>query len=1194
MKKPMDLSNLEDSLKTKIGKSLDESSEDTVLGFIEVDETMQKEILDTLRRECRMGPVEELLGLYPSVITYALSVAAPIGMRDEDVSSGGFYSAWESAFGYAPPNGHRERLANAFDRAVEALGLPVGTISPDQAPHWKGGCYLFHSGILPHFVQPLRAALNQAQKQRPLPDPDDEGQCGSFAVLLSEKVHPAQIRLRKVLLSPIGAFLIRRLVRWHLTGDDSLFPAHVQELLAEQKGQGVFAQSPYLCFDEGRGVIQLALPAQNARLADSSTRWEIPGHPPLRAATSRPPIDLADLEGQGGSLRITLSHLKGGLESIEHPLRGGLSESVPFLIFDADRNKEQRTGFDNLVIGLRPGRAYLVLLSDGMEIASGHRAETVGDSRFVRYQANPADEALGLRCGDRSWRLEPAVKPGLYLSRDEGSAIQVQSNVDAQPAPVSYGEGFGLTCCLPASLQAERVIFSTAFDEGLSRPFPLPAGISRLGLKMIDLGPLLMDWLSTLPSAVHAITVKVPFAQRTLSLGWMFWKGLERITIYGDLRWSSPPANLPGHPGFSPCPSGLNRERRHGGHAEIHLARLGRCESERWSLPSNHVRIYMVAEDGSGREVGHGEKIDLVREDRRVVQFQTGGLMPVKLTANGKLIGVIFPDRPILCRYPSALLAEAGKTATLHAETLLPVPGEAPWPLLSWQSPLTAKECRTPEVAAESMTWLVPRISLADLAGLRVALRRVDRGFIGLEESFHEEIAIPETTGSEEVRELAPGLHVRCTRRENGLDVKLEFDRTLQQGAVWSAELEGRLEDSSAWQTLVVPEKHGRLAQVRLLLIGADPGDGSAVRDFFWSRAGEELPTDSAASALTPDGLRHAIAETARLLSWKYPTPIWQQNVGRIKTLVSWVSAAAARAGEVGRTAWWRWAIASLARHSREFQPVVIPEFPLLHGLKLAASPLKGCDVDGLPNEGVVARSFAEAIRFENREGSGCYAYLSSVFGERPDVDRTVFEFFSGFNRLIQGQDGPLGELKLKDWNHRLYEICQGRGLELDDDEPALLSAGHYVRSLTKAKRRCQILISVSSAEAEHWLSTPISRLQSSLDGVEQSIRELLGPKLQGAPVDLLWRPFTETPLGSDAGEARDILRAVLPGNLLIALALRKHAAGLLSSDDMLRHLRKIVGSDTSPSKLHDQAALLIATAPELFSFYFLLFTLAP
>jgi hypothetical protein len=69
-------------------------------------------------------------------------------------------------------------------------------------------------------------------------------------------------------------------------------------------------------------------------------------------------------------------------------------------------------------------------------------------------------------------------------------------------------------------------------------------------------------------------------------------------------------------------------------------------------------------------------------------------------------------------------------------------------------------------------------------------------------------------------------------------------------------------------------------------------------------------------------------------------------------------------------------------------------------------------------------------------------------------------------------------------------------------------------------------------------------------------------------------------------------MRTLMAGNLLIALVLRRHASGMLKWNDAMNYLRKIVGGDNSQSRLHDQAGLMIGTAPELFSFYFLLFTL--
>lgn len=1190
MKTSMDLDSLESSLAGLIAQSTGDASDDTILGFVEVDEGTQKQILEALRRGCLIGTIGGMLTHYPCLTTYGLSVAAPIGMMDDAVFNGGFYNAWESAFDYKPENGLREGLATAFNRAVEVLGLPVGTISPEKPAYYKGGCYLFHSGILPHFVQPLKSALEKALKRRPLPDPDDDRQCESFAHLLADFVHPTQQRLRKTLHCSVGSFLVRRLVRWHLTGNDNLFPAHIQGLLAEQKGRTLFVQSPYLSLDEVTGELLLTLPAQNDNVAGPDARWTLPGLAPARAATERPPIPLSELDLEGETFRITLSHLKQNLDEIEYVLKAGTSPATPFLIFETKRNREQRVNLAAESIGLRPGEEFLVLLSPTTQILSPHKVEHIGESRVVRFKASPSEEALVLASGGRSWCLRPAVKPGLYLARDEASQISVISATGDRRLDVAYGKGFELVCCLPPDVKARELEISTPLDAKYSQIIPLPDGSRHGGLVHIDLTDALRSWLDGLPDAIIRVQVSVRLPSRSLQLDWLFWKGLERLTIYGDIRWNSSPTNLVRHSGFRSATGGLNREQRHGGHAELEVRGLGRFETERLIVPSNAVEVFLVTEAGAAQHVDPKESLQLVGTDRRVVQFRSGGLMPIALRANGQQIGTLTPAQPTLCRYPEALILEAGKTATVLGETILPVPGEPSWRVVSWQAPLTAKQVHTPDAGQEVMTWLVRQIQAESLSGLQAKFRRIDKGFDGVDEELVTPLKLPDSDEPEPEVEAIHGISISLVAKSKGVDLEVNFDRKAQAGAVWSVEVEGKLDDSTKWQTLVVPEGHGRLARVRFLMVGAAPAAPSVLRDLFWTSTVDELPPDSPVLRMDDASLASAIRETEELLSWKYPTSVWHQNAGRLKSLCTRISAAAAGAGPAGQGAWWGWAIRSLSKHSREHQSVVIPELPILHGLRIAAQPLAGSLLPQLPSEGVVARSFAEAVRFEPVHGKASLDYVTGAC-QTNRVDLRFFQCFSGFNTLIRQADVPLGHFRLKEWIQQIYEDCKAKGLALDEEESPLLSSAHLVRCLTKARRRCHVLNSVSAAEEGHWLSGPISRLHQHADEVESSIHTLLNNQLQGAPVELLWKPFVETPLFSDAGDAANLLRALMPGNLLIALALRQHAAGKISSSTLAYHLRKTVGGSAAGSSLHNQTGLLIATAPELFAYYFLLFT---
>lgn len=52
-----ELKALESSIAARIQDSLETSADDTILGFIEVDEEAQKQILNALRWECLLGSI---------------------------------------------------------------------------------------------------------------------------------------------------------------------------------------------------------------------------------------------------------------------------------------------------------------------------------------------------------------------------------------------------------------------------------------------------------------------------------------------------------------------------------------------------------------------------------------------------------------------------------------------------------------------------------------------------------------------------------------------------------------------------------------------------------------------------------------------------------------------------------------------------------------------------------------------------------------------------------------------------------------------------------------------------------------------------------------------------------------------------------------------------------------------------------
>jgi hypothetical protein len=274
-------------------------------------------------------------------------------------------------------------------------------------------------------------------------------------------------------------------------------------------------------------------------------------------------------------------------------------------------------------------------------------------------------------------------------------------------------------------------------------------------------------------------------------------------------------------------------------------------------------------------------------------------------------------------------------------------------------------------------------------------------------------------------------------------------------------------------------------------------------------------------------------------------------------------------------------------------QPVVIPELLFVSGIELAATSLIHCPTGQISSEDLVSRSFLEAVGYENRNDVGALEYVSLAFQELR-VDPSLFNHFSNITKLKNGENVALGRLNIKEWADHLYKGCRDKSLEIDDNEFPLLSPDHFIRCLAKAKRRAIVLLSVANQEGGHWLGKPISRLKMAEGGIQQSIKEILGPYLNGVPIEVLWRPYSESSLAHEDDNMSQILQQLMEGTCLVALALRSRSKGKIKdSAILLHHLRRILGPGSHhDGEFHDQMGLLVGAAPELLAFYFVLFTL--
>jgi hypothetical protein len=260
----------------------------------------------------------------------------------------------------------------------------------------------------------------------------------------------------------------------------------------------------------------------------------------------------------------------------------------------------------------------------------------------------------------------------------------------------------------------------------------------------------------------------------------------------------------------------------------------------------------------------------------------------------------------------------------------------------------------------------------------------------------------------------------------------------------------------------------------------------------------------------------------------------------------------------------------------------------------MATTSLMGCDLGTLHSSGIVNLSFKEAAIYENRGTPSALGYVSDAFFNQR-VDQGLLTQFSGFQRLGQGQDAPLGDLRMRDWCDHLLASCRAEGLPFDHGAFPLLSARHFLVCLTKMRRRTDILLRVTGQEKVHWLGAYMAGVQSSRDSVLRAVREVLGRRLAGMPPEVLLRPVAESGLfGGYQGEGA--ILDLMAATILVALLTRARSANLIPIDQLMMHLRTLAGrADTGQDPdawLRSQISLILGTSPELFSFYYLLFTL--
>ena len=1198
----MTLPDFDQLIRDKIEQSLRESPDDTLLGFLDVNEVVQKELLDAVRECIAQNGMELTLRKHPAVTGYVLAVAAPIGLREEDVGQGSFYRAWEAAIGFKPPPAERRRLGDQFQKAMDALGLPVGTIHSDHEPDWHGGCYLFQGGILPHFVGPLREVLGRTRrKMLVLPDPDDESECARVAEDWAATVHPAQQRLIKTLKSEVGRILVSRFVQWSLTGDDGFLPAHIRDLLPESAERLVTLHSPGLCFDpEQQGVLALKLPMQDARLCGGATCWRVgegSGAMRFRADSERDPILLDELpQGADGKVVVRLEGLGGDQEDREFRIETGFPEARPIRVFDAEGGRERRWRAGCREVAFAPGRQYFVVLGEGVEPVGEDEVEAAGDLRFVRFHPTIQTPPLELMQGAAVWQVKVRVTAGLYLTRDERRAFEVTVSGTGARVRVDYGDRFGLGLCVPADKACGATIrLRTSMDPALDHVEEVeswqPAG-ANLALAQVD--EVLVDWIANLQCGVHRIRIELAAGGQARAEEWTFFKGLNGITRYGDFRCPEVLANLhhAESSGFSFSGGVLVRDRTVGARAILAFDKLGKNGVERWDVPDNRIAIRLCEPEGGACEDRiEGDVVDVVPGDTRYLVLETRGLLPVVLRFNGQRPLRLDLERRATTRYIPALVADFGRTGVIDAELVTGLPGDLTWKVLEWRSPLTAQSCDClPDSPNQPEAWVASGISLAGVGGLRVVVDDVASILAGAPSPLVTEIPIPAHVGEVFEQAPIPGLRFLLRRRTDiSADLEIEFDRAVQSGKLLALAVECRLDDNSRWQPLLCREKFARLSEVRFLLEGwGEDGPGGVATGLFRD---------------TGHGFVSATSTARWLTAWRYPSEVWKRCGGMLRDVLARLANEASKGNPAMRRAWWSEAIGDLDAHAGKRAALVSPLLVLGAGPVMTGTRIGEDGMLAVESGGPAARALAEAARFENLAVEGTLDYLRDAC-QTQRIDLDFLKHFAGFPHLLKSHPVPFGGFDFKGWIQWLRGKSRTWEPGMFRPEAPLLGPDHLMHCLSALWRRVGVLRDVFRNQESGVFIEMIAWLHRAGDNVDAQVLRLAGAEL-GAPAELLWRPFTDNDLLVDLDQPSttaaqrqytrpETITAVIHLACLLALLGQRARQGRISRSDYRNELRALTSNGGPDSALRcvERMNLVLGTAPELWAYYTLLFTM--
>lgn len=1186
--KPSNLEQANDLVLSRIAQV----PEGSILGFLPLSQSEEDAVLDLVKNA--LGDLENLTSIFalllskPAATAYAVAVTPSRSLT----TGGNFWPALEEGLNLYLDTSQRKDFSRCFRAICRRLGLLDGTI---DGAGWKYAApFIFQAGILHYWKDALAQALRSTLRVTPAPDLENEEAMSRFVTDLSGRLYNQPI-LSRILETPIGPLLVRRLIVAYLQNDDSVLPPHLREPLRESfktAGRGVVLRSPYLSYNLAFDQLELVLPPQSNRIATPDTAWLVGKR--RYAARSETRLLLDDLPKR--RLHVELQNMAGNFEDQSFQVDTRLNSEVPFRVFREDTLRERRSDAGSSS-SIPPG-IYLVVMA--RDVHAGEDEPGVEERNGFRVLRNvelrPGDEPVELHRSDEHWSLECALQTGVFIDKNRSSTAPLDGG-----ELLHYGPDIGLVAYFPTveEDQSEFTLSVCCKEQALEHSATLRDEGSRNQVYVFteNIKEPLAEALAQLSPGIHRIQVAISHSSRRVEHAFWYWRGLDIVSEAMGFQCSAPPENVDLHKsrGIERNSQGnLAFEEEY--HApSIRLALTSPVES--LIMPRAGIQALLLAPgDDWEEELSADEPVTVLKGDRRVVRFRSGGFQRWEIQCGSKSIITLDRNRS------SFLISLAGLAQTFGGSGRVSAKREdgREVPLLVFTKPLTATSPtlrRDHGKGIEEWSFSLPTEDLSDL-GVQITdlSTRADApaGEVQTVASASDDFARPNL-------ELTTGLTLKVGKSEQKgasfVDAVLSAKSEDMTGRFLLLDFLRRSEAGESWLPLRCAETHG-YSSIRFVLKGKPLPEENAT---WWgilhdARRGENIQKSQtllaeALDSIQLEDLQATLTSCRRLLGWKYPTEIWNQGARFLQDLPVYLGRHCFNASSESGAIWWNQAVAELSDYGENRETPVVRQF--LFGSQPASLRTSINSVKpGTSRQfsTLIGRSLNLAAAIQT--AGGLLPFIPKAYHNKT-VWHEAFHSFQRFNEVSLGKSETFGRFTLKEFLTGLYEGTE----QLAESFPrvraeALLSPEHLLVAVRGLNRRCRALESASNTDGDH----PLAAIPQLVQKLHQRLPMTMPPISKKLGIDGQFRNAYEpdhfvywwSPPALENRWAQKV------ADLIWGLAgvVRMGANGRISTNQTDQWFGDLLHA-TNARDIQNRTCILLSLAPELFSFYVALFDLA-